>query len=72
MRQIILVALLLSACQSLPGTAPTTIGQCLEQRGGGMIYTAGETHEFMYNSLTSCELEIAQRKTRESSSKQRN
>lgn len=70
MRPIILVALLLSACQSLPGTAPTTIGQCLEQRGGGMIYTAGETHEFMFNSLAACDSEIAQRKMRENSPKQ--
>ena len=71
MRPIILVALLLSACQSTP-SRPLTIGECLEQRGDGMLYTMGQPHEFMYNSLTACETEIAQRKARESSPQQRN
>lgn len=76
MRPIIFVVLMLAACQHLPGTAPkppTTIAECLEQRGDSMLYHTGQPHDAMFNSLQSCEAElffIAQRKARESSSQQ--
>ncbi len=74
-RLIIFVVLMLAACQSLPGTAPrppTTIAECLEQRGDSVLYHMGQPHDSMFNSLQSCEAElyfIAQRKARESSGK---
>ena len=70
-RLTVFVVLMLAACQSLPGTAPRTIGQCLEQRGDAMLFNTGEPHEFMFNSLSACETEIS-RKPNESSPQQRN
>jgi hypothetical protein len=74
-RVTIFVVLMLAACQSLPGTAPrppTTIAECLEQRGDALLYNTGQPHDSMFNSLQSCEAElyfIAQRKARETSGK---